>query len=217
MFSEDELLPISGLQHLAFCPRQCALIHLDKTWAENALSAEGRLFHEKVHEGPDEKSKERVIFRSLRLTSYFYGLTGFADVVELTPSEKGIPLSGRKGLWMPIPIEYKRGKPKSGNEDKIQLCAQTFCLEESWNIDISEGFLFYGKTRHREPVTFSEALRAETENRIQDFRNLISEGKLPPAKKQKQCRSCSMQDICQPQSPKSALRYISKMLEEEEL
>ena len=140
MYSEDELLPISGLQHLAFCPRQCALIHVEGVWSENRLSAEGRLFHERVHEGPDGMESGRLVVRGMRLASKRLGLFGIADVVEFLPSNEGIEIAGRPERWLPVPVEYKRGRSKRGNEDRVQLCAQALCLEEC--LGHHEPFLF---------------------------------------------------------------------------
>ena len=141
-YTEDDLLPLSGLQHLLFCERQCALIHIEQVWAENVLTAEGRIMHERVHEeGKESRGDVRIEFgmplRSLRL-----GLIAKADVVEFH-RDREYP----DDLWRPFPVEYKRGKPKKGNFDKVQLCGQAMCLEEMLDVEIPAGALFYGKTR----------------------------------------------------------------------
>lgn len=133
MYSAADLMPISALQHYLFCPRQCALIHLEQIWAENLYTAEGRLLHEKADSGKTEvrgdvKSVTGLLVRSLEL-----GVTGKADVVEF---------HRREGIWHPFPVEYKRGRPKSHDADKIQLCAQALCLEEMLGLPVPEGALF---------------------------------------------------------------------------
>jgi len=152
MYTEDDLLPLSGLQHLLFCERQCALIHIEQAWAENLLTAEGRIMHERVHEADRESRGEVRIEYSMPLRSLRLGLIAKADVVEfhrkLDPGEKG------SSKWLPFPVEYKRGKPKKENYDKVQLCAQAMCLEEMLDVQIPEGAIFYGRTRRRQDVVF---------------------------------------------------------------
>ena len=130
MFTEDNLLPISALQHLLFCERQCALIHLERAWQENRLTAEGRIMHERVHEGGDETRRDVRIVRGLRLRSLALGLVGIADVVEFHRAADGVAVPESAGTWRPFPVEYKRGRPKSEPWDAVQLCAQALCLEE---------------------------------------------------------------------------------------
>ena len=123
-FSED-LLPLSGLQHFAFCRRQWALIHLEQQWQENLRTVEGGLLHRRAH---DEAARERrgdtLILRGLQVVSHQLGLSGQCDVVEFHATPKGVPLQGEEGLWQPYPVGYKRGKPKSHQADELQLCAQ---------------------------------------------------------------------------------------------
>jgi CRISPR-associated exonuclease Cas4 len=212
MFSEDDLLPISGLQHLAFCPRQCALIHVEGAWAENRLSAEGRLFHERVHDGPDGLESGRVVVRGMRLASRRLGLSGVADVVEFVPCDDGVELDGRPGRWRPIPVEYKRGRPKKGNEDRVQLCAQALCLEEHFGLGVFEGALFYGRTRRRQVVELSDLLRRETEAAANAFRELVTSGTTPAAETRARCRRCSLRDVCMPDARKRAGLYVQQMI-----
>src|ERR1700693_673793 len=149
LFSEDELLPLSGLQHLQFCERQWGLIHIEQQWEENRLTAEGRILHERVHEAGTEARPGVVIARGLYLQSLRLGLTGQADVVEFHQSEAGVELPGRKGWWRSFPVEYKRGRPKANSCDEVQLCAQTLCLEEMFGTAIESGAFFYGMNRRR--------------------------------------------------------------------
>ena len=140
MYTEDDLLPISGLQHLLFCERQCALIHLEQVWAENRLTVEGKNMHDRVHEREAESRPGIRIVRALRLRSLRLGLTGMADVVEFHLD------SGVRSQGLPFPVEYKRGKPKADYSDSVQLCAQAICLEEMLSCTIPAGALFYGTT-----------------------------------------------------------------------
>src|SRR5438876_1939248 len=151
MFAESDLIPISALQHFVVCPRQCALIHLESVWIENERTAEGRVEHERVDRGGAEtrvavRRAYGVPLRSLRL-----GLAGRADVVEFHAMPGG-------GPEQPFPIEHKRGRPKAGDEDRVQLCAQALCLEEMLRVSVPAGALFYGRTRRRAEVIFDEAL-----------------------------------------------------------
>lgn len=211
MYSEDDLMPISALQHFHFCERQCALIHLEQAWEENRLTAEGRLLHDQVHEAGNESRGDMRISRGLRLRSLRLGLIGQADVVEFHRSDDGI--------WRPLPVEYKRGRPKPTLCDKIQLCAQAFCLEEMLSAPIAEGAIFYGQPRRRLVVPLDEILRCETENTVFRLHELLDSGGLPKAHYGKNCRRCSLFDLCQPRTVgngKSVRRYISAMLSDSE-
>jgi len=202
MFTEDDFLPISALQHLAFCPRQCALIHLESLWDENRLTAEGRTLHDKTHKPLTESGPGIRIARSLRLHSFRLGLVGQADVVEFhdlpNGSDDGIPIEGSLKLWLPFPVEYKRGSPKFGHCDMIQLCAQAICLEEMLKVRIEKGALFYGKPRRRQEVILNEDLRKETEELATCLHELYNSGKTPKAHYDKKCKSCSLLDVCMP-------------------
>jgi len=209
MFTEDELLPISALQHLIFCERQCALIHIEQIWSENRLTAEGRILHERVHEAAAESRGDCRIVRGLRLRSLALGLIGVADVVELhRDAERGVALAGLSGRWRPFPVEYKRGKPKANSCDEVQLCAQAMCLEEMLVCSIADGALFYGTTRRRKDVAFVPALRSMVEDAAARLHKLVASGITPPAQYSKKCDSCSLNDICLPKLHKSARAYL---------
>lgn len=213
MYSEDELLPISALQHFAFCERQCALIHLELLWDENRLTAEGRILHEKVHEREDESRGDIRIARGLRLRSLEFGLIGQADVVE----SHAINTPDNKTLWQPFPIEYKRGKPKPDVCDKIQLCAQAICLEEMLGVSVPEGAVFYGQPRRRMAVEFTNPLRAETAEISERLHALVKNGKTPPAQYEKKCKNCSLFSLCMPEiagKGRSARKYVEHMVRE---
>ncbi|QIM66753.1 CRISPR-associated protein Cas4 [Mannheimia granulomatis] len=184
---EPLIVPLSALQHHAFCPRQCALIHNEQVWAENYLTAQGRVLHERVDGGEPETRKGVRYERSVHLSAEQLGLTGIADMVEHDLK------TGRLK-----PVEYKRGKPKPTAIDEIQLCAQALCLEEMMGQTIEEGALWYMQTRHRVPVVFSDGLRKQTLYTIAQVRGLLKSGKTPPPEYGKHCKACSLVEICQP-------------------
>lgn len=211
MFSESELLPISALQHLLFCPRQCALIHIERLWAEDRRTVEGRRLHDRAHgkdRGPRGGGLQQLrdgvrSVRALPLRSLRLGLAGVADVVEF-------PDAGP-----PQPVEFKRGRPKKSNMDRVQLCAQAMCLEEMLGVTIPQGALFYGRLRRRELVPLGPGLRAATERAAAQLRALILGGRSPPAVFERKCRSCSLRHLCLPEATTgthSATRYIARAL-----
>lgn len=162
MYAEEEYLQLSGLQHFAFCRRQWALIHIEQQWRENLWTAEGDLFHRRAHaEQLREKRGGTLVLRGLSVASSALGLSGKCDVVEFRADPKGISLHGEEGLWVPYPVEYKRGSPKPHQADELQLCAQALCLEEMLCCTIAEGALFYGEIRRRVTVPFLPALRKQ--------------------------------------------------------
>jgi CRISPR-associated exonuclease Cas4 len=208
-YSEDDLVMISALQHFAFCPRQCALIHVEQVWRESGLTVEGRILHERVHEQEGETRAGVRIERGLPLRSLRLGLVGVADVVEFHKTGKG--------LWRPFPVEYKRGKPKPDRCDEVQICAQAICLEEMMDVDVPQGALFYGKTRHRHDVLFTETLRRETEEMARQVHELVASGKTPIPVYEKRCKQCSLMEVCLPKSlgrRRDISRYLSGALNE---
>jgi CRISPR-associated exonuclease Cas4 len=218
-FAEDELLPISALQHLLFCERQCALIHVERLWAENPLTVEGRHLHERVDEEPGESRGDLRITRGLLLRNLRLGLTGRADVVELhrlpadASPEDGAELPGLPGRWRPFPVEYKRGRPKEHRADEVQLCAQALCLEEMLGTRVPVGALFYGQTRHRREIAFDPVLRALTEGAASRLHRLVASGVTPPPVREPKCDQCSLLALCMPAAPaKSARGYLDRFL-----
>lgn len=200
-----DLLPISALQHLLFCERQCALIHLEELWVENRLTAEGRLLHAKVHDADDERRHGTRILRGLELASQRLGLYGVADVVEFSDNAP------------PKPIEYKRGRPRAHAADRVQLCAQALCIEEMIGCQVPEGAIFYGKTRRREAVVFDEVLRALTEDTARRLHALIAGGVTPKAQREPKCDRCSLLNLCMPDvlRPRAtAARYLDMAMSE---
>lgn len=194
MYTEDDLLPLSALQHLLFCARQCALIHIEQLWQENLFTAQGRLMHERVdHSGKESRKNVRIEY-GLPLRSLRLGLIGKADVVEFHLPE----VSGDQ--WRPFPVEYKRGKAKKENWDKVQLCAQAICLEEMLDTGVACGALFYGRNRRRQDVFFDDALRQETEDAAEKLHELIASGRTPGPVYTKRCDSCSFYGLCLPKT-----------------
>lgn len=219
MYNEDDLLPLSGLQHLLFCERQWGLIHLEQVWEENRLTVEGRVLHEHAHSGGVENRPGIRISRGLRIHSFRLGLSGEADVVEFRPSPDGIALPGDgRGLWRPYPVEYKRGKRKQNACDEVQLCAQALCLEEMFGAELVEGSLFYGEPRRRTKVPFTPQLRARTEALALRMHALHRAGRTPVASHQEKCESCSLLHRCLPKlfsKPASVQKYLDRALDHE--
>jgi CRISPR-associated exonuclease Cas4 len=210
MYNEDDLIQLSALQHYIFCPRQCALIHIEQVWTENIFTAEGRLMHEKAHEEGSEKRGGVRIERGMPLRSLDLGLSGKADVVEFHLQ--------LEGAWLPFPVEYKRGKPKSDDCDEIQLCAQAICLEEMLGVIINEGALFYGKTRRRHDVQFDDALRKKTVDTAKAVHSLLDAGVTPPPAYSARCESCSLNEQCMPktiQKRRTVSGYLKRIVNEQ--
>ena len=203
---EDDFIPLSALQHYLYCPRQCALIHLDRVWEENVFTAEGKILHERAHGGEIENRKDIKTVASLMLRSRKHGITGVADIVEFHRTGQG---------WQPYPVEYKRGRPKSSDADRVQLCAQAFCLEDMLDVTLDEGALYYGQTHRRETVKFDASLRLVTEQAIAAVHALLAQTQLPKPVAGKHCKACSLIEPCLPQSGKdTSSDYLRTLLEE---
>lgn len=198
-------IPLSALQHYAFCPRQCALIHNEQVWAENYLTAQGRALHERVDSGEPETRKGVRYERSVHVAAEKLGLSGIIDMVEHDLQSGALK-----------PVEYKRGKPKPTAMDEIQLCAQALCLEEMIGQSIAEGALWYGQIRHRVPVVFSGSLKAQTLATIAEVRQLLQSGITPPPEYGKRCKACSLMEICQPVllARDKSVRYVEGLFGE---
>lgn len=184
---DTRLIPLSALQHYAFCPRQCALIHNEQVWSENFLTAQGQQLHQRVDHGLPESRKGIRYERGVEVSAPSLGLTGKLDLVEIEIA-----------TGVCFPVEYKRGKPKQDPIDLIQLCAQALCLEEMLGLPVSHGAIWYWQTRHRHQVEITEPLRKETLEVIEATRNLLNSGVTPKAKYAKKCQSCSLYDLCNP-------------------
>ncbi|MDI3514386.1 MAG: CRISPR-associated exonuclease Cas4 [Rhodocyclaceae bacterium] len=190
MEESDGLVPLSALQHYLYCPRQCALIHVERLWAENRQTAEGRLLHDRADTPQIERRHGVRTITAMPLSSAELGIAGVADVVEFRAEEGG---------EHPVPVEYKRGRPKAHRADEVQLCAQALCLEAMFGCRVAEGALFYGQTRRRQTVVFDDALRQLTLETIQATREMIRAGQTPTASYlAKRCDACSLIELCQP-------------------
>jgi CRISPR-associated exonuclease Cas4 len=216
-YTADELLPLSGLQHFLFCRRQWALIHVERQWQENVLTAEGRIMHKRVDDPFFTEARKGVIVaRAVPVASHQLGLSGVCDVVEFTETAEGVRLPGREGFFQPAPVEYKRGKPKLEASDEAQLCAQAMCLEEMLAATIPTGYLYYGQTRHRHTVSLTPALRELVRQAAQEMHAYFKRGYTPRVKPFKGCRSCSLADICLPTLQEKVLpasKYIQQQIE----
>lgn len=206
-YSEDEFLALSGIQHYAFCPRQWALIHIEQQWEENILTVEGEILHERVHDSLlKEKRGTKRYVRGMAVHSRTLGIYGVCDMVELSDGEI-------------IPVEYKRGKPKEHNVDKLQLALQSICLEEMMCQNISYGYIFYNEIKHREFVEISSELKEEVSELVKEMHSLYERGHTPKQKKEKHCSACSLKEICLPKisRQKSPEKYIDNAIKEIDL
>jgi CRISPR-associated exonuclease Cas4 len=215
MNTEENDLMISGLQHFSFCRRQWALIHIEQQWADNYYTADGNILHNAADDPFfTEKRGGIIVSRAMPIRSVRYGIIGKCDVVEFHESPDGVPIFGREGKWLPVPIEYKRGKSKEIDADRLQLCAEAICLEEMLCCkEIPEAYLFYGETKRREKVPLTEELRTEVTRMLEEMRCFYDRGHTPIVKKSKKCTACSIKDICLPKLQKytSAKEYTSNI------
>lgn len=191
MFTEDDFIQLSALQHYVFCPRQCALIHVEDVWHENVFTARGDILHEKVDTDTYEARGTKKTVRGLRIHSFKYGIVGRCDVVEFRDTKTGEEV---------LPVEFKSGEPKENISDKAQLCAQALCLEEMLKTTITRGAFFYGKIRRRDVIEINNELRSQTESIIASVREIVSKKIVPVAEYAAKCRNCSLYDICQPKA-----------------
>lgn len=216
-YKEEDFLPLSGLQHFAFCRRQWALIHIETQWAENLRTVEGDLFHRRAHDEQQRELRGNVlILRGLPVFSSTLGLSGKCDVVEFHADPTGVPLRGEPGLWRLYPVEYKKGSPKAGGEDILQLCAQAMCLEEMLCCSVLDGALFYGETRRRVRVKFDPAIRQRVRELSFEMHDLYRRGHTPKGKPSKACNACSLKEQCLPVllRKKNVADYLKQAVED---
>lgn len=214
---EEDYRQLSELQHFIFCRRQWALIHIEQQWAENIRTVEGEIMHNRVHDESQTESRgDKLIIRGMRVKSDCLEVVGICDAVEFYRDAEGIELFGRKGKWRPRPVEYKRGKPKSGDEDKAQLCGQAMCLEEMLSCRIEAGDIFYGEPHRRLEVIFTEELRNTVTKALEEMNQYYKCGTTPNVKSAKKCVNCSLKDICLPyiQENGSVESYLKSYLGE---
>ncbi|MGB3915539.1 MAG: CRISPR-associated protein Cas4 [Dethiobacteria bacterium] len=213
-YEEDDLLPLSGIQHFAYCKRQWGLIHVERQWIENLSTAEGRILHQRVDDPYFIESRGHVkTVRSIPLLSKTLGLYGVADLIELYRST-----SNDCETQYSI-VEYKRGKPKPEDWDEVQLCAQAICLEEMLGVSLDFGYMYYGETKRRHRVDFNESLRERVKTLAEEMHLLYEKGKTPAAEKSKRCKNCSVKEICLPklsQLGKKIEAYMADLFNEME-
>lgn len=208
---------LSGIQHFVFCRRQWALIHIEQQWQENVRTVEGEHLHERAHDTfAKEKRGDLLVSRGMPVFSNSLGIRGVCDVVEFHRREDGITLFGREGLYVPLPIEYKRGSPKASDADVLQLAAQAMCLEEMLVCSINEGYLYYGETAHRHKVGLTEEVRQRVKAMCGEMHRMYDRRYTPKVKTGKSCKACSVADLCLPRlcGNLSAREYIERSLSE---
>ena len=208
---DGDTIPLSALQHYLFCPRQCALIHVEQAWEENRLTAEGRVLHETTAQAGTEKRRGVRVVTAMPLASRCLGVSGIADLVEMHKE--------CDGTWRPFPVEYKRGKPKAHRADEVQLCAQAIALEEMFGVTLGTGALFYGETRRRVQVAFDAGLREVTAQIAAETRAMITAAITPePIFEKRKCGACSLVELCRPKAmarSRSAAAWLSRHLVED--
>ncbi len=215
--NEEEYLLISGIQHFIFCRRQWALIHIERLWEENFFTLDGQIKHEKVDEGAYETKNDKKILRSLSIVSHKLRIQGKCDVVELKPDPEGFYFSKYKEKYSVYPVEYKRGKPKKDESDKMQLLAEAMCLEEMLGVRIEEGACFYFETRRRESFVFTAEMRDRLIKMIEEMNQYYDRKYTPQVKKSHKCKSCSLKNLCLPEISEagSVSKYMEKRIQNE--
>ena len=177
MYQESDYLLLSGIQHFRFCRRQWALIHVENQWAENSRTVDGEILHQRAHDSDQrERRGDLLITRNMQIASPTLGVSGACDVVEFRRGTKGTPLAGETGLFQPYPVEYKHGSPRADTANELQLCGQAMCLEEMLCCDIPKGALYFGETRRRVEVAFTEELRQEVRDCLKEMHELYRRG-----------------------------------------
>ncbi|NLU25329.1 MAG: CRISPR-associated protein Cas4 [Clostridiales bacterium] len=216
-FEEEDFLQIAGLQHFAFCRRQWALIHVENLWRDNLRTVEGELLHKNAHDDTyTERRGDTLTVRGERVFSRTLGVSGACDVLEFRLHPDGVTLPGQEGLWLPYPVEYKRGSPKEHSADELQLCCQAMCLEEMLCCPIPEGSLYYGETRRRVKVPLTEELRRTVRDDLTEMHQYASRGYTPRVKPSKACNACSLKEQCLPAllRRRSVQDYLERSCEE---
>jgi CRISPR-associated exonuclease Cas4 len=183
-FDNDVEVLISAIEHYSYCPRQCALIHVEQTYDENMFTIRGKLAHERVDTGDDTANRGVETVRGIPLWSQRLGLRGKADAVEFRSDG-------------PYPIEYKVGR-RHGKHPDLQLCAQGLCLEEMLQVPVRRGAIYYAATRRRHEVVFNDTLRRQTVDAIAAIRTMLVEQRLPEAPNDERCPNCSLINACLP-------------------
>src|SRR5690625_596997 len=216
-YDPSEFLLLSGIQHFQFCERQWALIHIEQEWEENVLTIEGNYLHDKVDDPFIREKRNDVLYvRGLPVHSSKLGLTGICDVVEFHQDDEGVTLQNEKGTYLPVPVEYKRGKPKKDQSDILQLTAQAICLEDMLYCSVSKGYLFYHEIRRRVEVEITAALKKQVRETAKRMHEYYQRRHTPRVKTGKYCKSCSLRHICLPEllTKESVASYMKRKLAE---
>lgn len=215
--NEDEYLMLSGIQHFKFCKRQWALIHIEQQWAENVKTIEGKHLHEKADQPfIREKRKNKLIVRGMPIQSRVLKINGICDVVEFIKDDNGVEIVGEQGKYIPVPVEYKRGKPKRDETDIVQLAAQAICLEEMLVCEVNKGYMFYDEIKQRVEVPITDELKEQVQLLVSEMQIYYGRKHTPKVKSGKHCKSCSLQHVCLPHmmERQTVKSYIEGMLKE---
>ena len=215
MYSEENFLQLSGIQHFEFCRRQWALTHIEQQWQENVRTFEGKLLHDKAHDSFLRETRgDEFISRGMPIHSNALGISGECDIVEFHKEDEGINIVGRDGYYRVIPIEYKRGKPKEGIEDSVQLAAEAICLEEMLCCEIKYGYIYDGEIRRRQKIHIDDVLRNKVRDIVSEMHQYYDRRYTPKVKVGKKCNACSLKDICVPELNKnrSVSSYIDNVV-----
>lgn len=197
--NEEDYLMLSGIQHFRFCARQWALIHVEQQWEENVRTIEGQYVHQKVDQPfIREKRLDKLIVRAMPVKSHELRTTGICDVVEFIQDPAGISLINEVGKFRVVPVEYKRGKPKKGEEDIMQLVAQAMCLEEMLACEVPVGYFFYDEIKRRKEIQITEAHKEEVRQLFKQMHHYFTRQHTPKVKMGKHCKSCSLENLCMP-------------------
>lgn len=221
MYTDDDMLMLSGIQHYRFCPRQWALIHIEQLWEENRLTTEGDILHKHVDDPfYRQKCGDYVSLRAVSIASHELGLYGISDIIELRPTDDSsnfITHPKYPGKWMPVPVEYKHGRPKHHQIDEVQLAAQVMCLEEQYHISLSLGVLYYAETKRRVEVEITSELRNIVRQCSSEMHRIYANAIIPQGEYTCHCDRCSLLNVCMPTRKEvtKASYYLRKNLYEE--
>lgn len=215
---EDNYFQLNTIQHYVYCRRQWGLMEIEDSWAENADTRIGHYLHEKADDITfTEKRGNRIIVRAMPIVSHSLSFVGVADVVEFIENDQGVPIHNYKGFYKPYVVEYKKGKPKIDNSDISQLVAQVICVEEMFNIQISESAIYYKQINKRIKVQVTEDLKKQVKDIANDMKLLYESRLTPKAKIGKNCKRCSLINHCLPRlthHKKSVVNYVNKHINE---
>jgi CRISPR-associated exonuclease Cas4 len=184
--NEPEQLLISMLEHYSYCPRQCALIHMEDSYQDNVFTLRGSFVHSSVDKPGLEHREGMPVERALPLWSDFYGLRGKADLVEFPDG-------------IPYPVEYKSGELKAHPHAELQLCAEALCLEEMYGKTVPKGAIYFAASRRRQEVEFTKDLRTKVDQACTQIRTILADSRLPPPPGDDRCTHCSLKPVCLPE------------------